>query len=90
MIEYIQNALRIAPVYTVTYAPADSRNPHLPIQEYAVVEHPHKRAWRTKAGHRVFTSLRFNDPGHFITFRADRVVNISFSGWKLLPPEINS
>lgn len=88
VINFVRNS-RIAPVYTVTYAPANSRNPHLPIQKYGVIEHPRKLAWKSKAGDRLFTALSSKDSSRFIAFRADRVLSVNFSGWKLLTPEIN-
>jgi hypothetical protein len=80
---------RIAPTYIVTYAPADSRNPHLPIQKYHIIEHPRKLAWKSQAQNRLFTALSAKDENQFNAFRADRVLSVNFSGWKLLTPEVN-
>lgn len=79
---------RIAPIYSVTYAPAESRNPHLPIQKYRVIEHPRRLAWKSKANNRLFTAVSAKE-NNFIAFRADRVLSVNFSGWKLLTPEID-
>lgn len=88
-INYLRNT-RIAPVYTVTYAPIDSRNPELPIQKYNIIEHPRKMAWKSKEGNRLFTALSSNKTCHFISFRADRVLSVNFSGWKILLPKVNN
>jgi len=80
---------RIAPTYTVTYAPADSRNPHLPIQKYGIIEHPRHLAWKSQAGNRLFTAFSSRSD-RFIAFRADRVLSVNFSGWKILTPQINA
>ena len=85
---FIRNS-RIARTYVVTYAPADSRNPHLPIQKYSIIEHPRKLAWKSQAGNRLFTALSAKDENQFNAFRADRVLSVNFSGWKLLTPEVN-
>lgn len=85
---FVRNS-RIAPTYKVTYAPADSRNPHLPIQKYSIIEHPRKLAWKSQAGNRLFTALSAKDENQFNAFRADRVLSVNFSGWKLLTPETN-
>jgi hypothetical protein len=87
LIQFIKNS-RFAPVYTITYAPADSRNPHLPIQKYSIVEHPRKLAWRSKAGNRLFTALSAKHH-QFNSFRADRTLSVNFSGIKFLSPELN-
>lgn len=85
---FIHNS-RIAPTYVVTYAPEDSRNPHLPIQKYGIIEHPRKMAWKSQAKKRLFTAVSSHDSERFIAFRADRVLSVNFSGWKLLTPEVN-
>lgn len=85
---FIHNS-RIAPTYVITYAPADSRNPHLPIQKYGIIEHPRKMAWKSQAQNRLFTAVSSHDSERFIAFRADRVLSVNFSGWKLLTPEVN-
>jgi hypothetical protein len=84
---FIRNS-RFAPVYTVTYTPEDSRNPHLPIQKYSIVEHPRKLAWRSKAGNRLFTALSAKHH-EFNSFRADRTMSVNFSGIKFLSPKLN-
>lgn len=88
ILNFIRNC-RIAPVYVVTYAPADSRNPQLPIQKYRIIEHPRKLAWKSKANNRLFTALSAREAEHFIAFRADRVLSVNFAGWKFLPPKVN-
>lgn len=87
LIQFIKNS-RFAPVYTITYAPADSNNPHLPIQQYRVIEHPRRLAWRSKAGNRLFTALSAKGK-KFNSFRADRTLSVNFSGVKFLNPDLN-
>lgn len=87
LIQFIKNS-RFAPVYTITYAPADSSNPHLPIQQYRVIEHPRRLAWRSKAGNRLFTALSAKRH-QFNSFRADRTLSVNFSGIKFLNPDLN-
>ena len=77
----------IAPTYKVTYAPTDSRNPHLPIQRYRIVSHPRKLAWKSHAGNRLFTALSAANHQNFIAFRADRVLSVNFAGFTLLSPQ---
>jgi hypothetical protein len=88
IVTFIRNS-RIARTYIVTYAPADSRNPHLPIQKYSIIEHPRKLAWKSQAQNRLFTALSAKNTNQFNAFRADRVLSVNFSGWKLLTPEVN-
>lgn len=87
LIQFVKNS-RLAPVYTVTYAPADSKNPHLPIQQYRIVQHPRKLAWRSSAGNKLFTALSAKHH-QFNSFRADRTLSVNFSGIKFLTPELN-
>ena len=77
-------ALRIAPTYKVTYAPEKSRKPELPIQVYNIVGNPKNLAWRSHAGHKLFTTYTANKEKRFIAFRADRVLSINFSGFTLV------
>ena len=73
---FIRNS-RIARTYVVTYAPADSRNPHLPIQKYSIIEHPRKLAWKSQAGNRLFTALSAKDENQFNADRKSTRLNSS-------------
>lgn len=66
--------------YKVTYAPEDSRNPHLPVQVYHIIGHPEHLAWKSKAGNRLFTARFANDKNHIASFRSDRVLSVNFAG----------
>lgn len=81
---------RFAAVYKVLYAPADSRNPHLPIQRYRILCHPRRLAWKSIAGNRLFTALSASNHEHYIAFRADRVLSVNFAGLTLLSPYAQS
>jgi hypothetical protein len=75
------------PVFKVTYAPADSKRPELPIQTYKILQHPRNMAWRSKVGNRLFTAVSANERDHFISFRADRVLSVNFAGVSLVGPK---
>ena len=75
---------RIAPTYKVTYAPETSKKSELPIQVYNIVGNPKNLAWRSHAGHKLFTAYTADKQKHFIAFRADRVLSINFSGLTLV------
>jgi hypothetical protein len=75
---------RVYATYKVTYAPADSRNPLLPVQVYNIIGHPEHLAWKSKAGHRLFTARFANDKKHIASFRTDRVLSVNLSGLALL------
>ena len=78
-------ALRFAPVYKVLYAPAESRNPFLPVQKYKIIGNPTKLAWRSQAGKSLFTALNANDYNSYIAFRTDRVLSVNFAGVRVIP-----
>jgi hypothetical protein len=75
----------VMPTYKVTYAPENSRST-APIQDYRIVGHPRKLAWRSHSGHRLFTALSAANHERYIAFRADRVLSINFAGFTLLSP----
>mgnify|MGYP003346084599 FL=1 len=75
------------PVFKVTYAPADSKRPELPIQTYKILQHPRNMAWKSRVGNRLFTAVSANERDHFISFRADRVLSVNFAGVSLVGPK---
>jgi hypothetical protein len=76
----------ISPKYIVTYAPEKSRRPDLPIQQYQIIGRPNQ-GWKSSANKRLFTAVNANN-GEYLSFRADRVLSINFSGFKVLTPEL--
>jgi hypothetical protein len=82
-------ACRIVPTYKVTYAPADSRKPELPVQVYNILGHPKKLAWKSHAGNRLFTAVNARHTDKFIAFRADRTLSVNFSGFAFLTPKVS-
>jgi hypothetical protein len=79
----------LAVVYSVLYAPKESRNPHLPIQRYTIIGNPRNQAWRSKAKHNLFTAVTA-DKGNFVSFRAERVLSVNFAGVKLVKVAIKN
>lgn len=86
IINFLRNCAFV-PVFKVTYAPADSKRPELPIQTYRILAHPRKMAWRSKAKNRLFTAVSANDNQSYISFRADRVLSVNFAGVSFLGPK---
>jgi hypothetical protein len=82
------SSYRLYATYKVTYAPEDSRKPHLPVQVYHIIGHPEHLAWKSKAGNRLFTARFANDKMHIASFRSDRVLSVNFAGVTFLtqPP----
>ena len=78
-------AIRLVPTYKVTYAPLESRNPANPIQTYTIAGKPQNLAWKSSAGHRLFTGYSPKSK-RFISFRADRTLSINFAGFAFLTP----
>lgn len=86
LINFLRNCAFV-PVFKVTYAPADSRRPELPIQTYRILAHPRKMAWKSKAKNRLFTAVSASDHENYISFRADRVLSVNFAGVSLVGPK---
>lgn len=82
-------SLRIVPTYKITYAPADSRKPGLPVQVYNILGHPKNLAWKSHAGNRLFTAINARHTEKFIAFRSDRTLSVNFSGFKFLTPAVS-
>jgi hypothetical protein len=77
-------SIRIVPTYKITYAPAVSRKPELPIQVYEILGNPKNLAWKSHAENRLFTAVNARRTNKFIAFRADRTLSVNFSGFKLI------
>ena len=83
LLNNLRNA-RIVSTYKVVYAPEKSRNPHLPIQSYNIIGHPRNQAWRSNAGHRLFTARMAGNHQSFASFRAERVLSVNWSGFAIV------
>jgi len=83
----LANGYRFIPTYRVTYAPADSRHPNLPVQRYNVIGHPVTHKWTSAAGNAVFTAIDTSRDKEYLTFRFSRVRKVRFSGFAVLSPE---